>query len=140
MYNLSVISTDGRNIDVHKPFAFGAFGICGLDELREIISKKKYTIVQDLMNSLDRRYERIRKILEELRIKSALPVPVPAPEQASSKSSRKKRKHILTASMVKTPENARFSLKLKKLIVEHPDQEKLKSKKVKLEALGYEIN
>ncbi|GJT09593.1 hypothetical protein Tco_0856635 [Tanacetum coccineum] len=44
------------------------------------------------------------------------------------------------ASMVKSPENARFSLKLKKRIVEHPDQEKLKSKKVKLEALGYEMN
>ncbi|GJV85709.1 retrovirus-related pol polyprotein from transposon TNT 1-94, partial [Tanacetum coccineum] len=150
-------------------------------------------------------YERIRKIPEELGIKSALLDPVPAPEQASSKSSRKKRKHmelepkikvirlecnrallknvpfinnmvieepkygffftdefgdqafqrwsdivkvgmealvsyLIAASMVKSPENARFSLKLKKLIVEHPDQEKLKSKKVKLEALGYEMN
>ncbi|GJZ61761.1 hypothetical protein Tco_0617898 [Tanacetum coccineum] len=37
-------------------------------------------------------------------------------------------------------EDARFNLKLKKLIAEHPDQEKLKSKKVKLEALGYEMN
>ncbi|GKE42239.1 hypothetical protein Tco_1469523 [Tanacetum coccineum] len=44
------------------------------------------------------------------------------------------------ASMVKSPENARFSLKLKKLIAEHPDQEKLKSKKVKLEPLRYEMN
>ncbi|GJX09755.1 hypothetical protein Tco_0199614 [Tanacetum coccineum] len=44
------------------------------------------------------------------------------------------------ASMVKTEENARFSLKLRKLIADHPDQEKLKSKKVKLEALGYQID
>ncbi|GKF50257.1 hypothetical protein Tco_0146724, partial [Tanacetum coccineum] len=168
--------TDGRNFDVHKPFAFGAFGISELDELREIIPKKKNAIVQDLMNSLSRRYERIRKIPEELGIKSTLPAP--APEQASSKSSRKKRKHmelepeikipglecnralpendpfvnnmvieygifftdefddqafqrwsdidkagmeapvsyLVAASMVQSPENARFSMKLKKLI------------------------
>ncbi|GJU76479.1 hypothetical protein Tco_1273549 [Tanacetum coccineum] len=46
----------------------------------------------------------------------------------------------IAASMVQSPENARFIMKLKKLIAEHPDQEKLKSKKVKLEALGYEMN
>ncbi|GJX15302.1 hypothetical protein Tco_0207060 [Tanacetum coccineum] len=46
--------------------------------------------------------------------------------------------YMVLASMVQTPENARFSIKLKKLIAEHPDQEKLKSKKVKLEALGYD--
>ncbi|GJT67765.1 hypothetical protein Tco_1019245 [Tanacetum coccineum] len=195
--------TDGRNFDVHRPFAFGAFGIFELDELREIIPKKKNAAVHDLMNSLSRRYERIIKIPEELGIKSALPGP--APEQASSQSSRKKRKHmelepktkipglecnqtlpenvlfvnnmvieepeygifftdefrdqafqrwsdidkvgmealvsyLVAAFMVKSPENARFSLKLKKLIVEHPDQDKLKSKKVKLEALGYKMN
>nr|GEV10073.1 retrovirus-related Pol polyprotein from transposon TNT 1-94 [Tanacetum cinerariifolium] len=84
--------TDGRNFDVHKPFAFGAFGISELDELREIIPKKKNAVVHDLMNSLSRRYERIRKILEELGIKLALPAP--APEQASSQSSRKKGKHM----------------------------------------------
>ncbi|GJZ65448.1 hypothetical protein Tco_0622144 [Tanacetum coccineum] len=74
--------TDGRNFDVHRPFSFGAFGISELDELREIIPKKKNAVVYDLMNSLSRRYERIRKILEELGIKSALPAP--APKQASS--------------------------------------------------------
>nr|GEX62990.1 copia protein [Tanacetum cinerariifolium] len=173
----------------------------------EIISKKKNAVVHDLMNSLSRRYKRIRTILEELGIKSTLPAPAPAPapEQASSQSLRKKRKHtelepetkipglecnrtlpenvlfvnnmvieepehgifftdefcdqafqrwsdldkvgmevlvsyLVDAFMVKSPENARFSLKLKKLIAEHPDQKKLKSKKVKLEALGYEMN
>nr|GEW69249.1 zf-CCHC domain-containing protein/UBN2 domain-containing protein [Tanacetum cinerariifolium] len=34
------------------------------------------------------------------------------------------------ASMIKTLKNARFSLKLKKLIAKHPDQEKLQSKKI----------
>ncbi|GJW59462.1 hypothetical protein Tco_0108797 [Tanacetum coccineum] len=48
--------------------------------------------------------------------------------------------YLVAASMGKSPKNARFSIKLKKLIAEHPDQEKLKSKKVKLEARGYEMN
>ncbi|GKE88764.1 hypothetical protein Tco_1566239 [Tanacetum coccineum] len=91
--------TDGRNFDVHKPFAFGEFGISELDELREIFPKKKNAVVKDLMNSLARRYERIRKILEELGIKSALP----APEQASSKSSRKKRKHMELEPEIRIP-------------------------------------
>ncbi|GJS42634.1 hypothetical protein Tco_0567677 [Tanacetum coccineum] len=47
--------------------------------------------------------------------------------------------YLVMASMVKTKENARFSLKLRKMIVDHPDQDKLKSKKVKLEALGYHV-
>nr|GEV94717.1 hypothetical protein [Tanacetum cinerariifolium] len=47
--------------------------------------------------------------------------------------------YLVMASMVKSEENAIFSLKLRKLIADHPDQEKLKSKKVKLEALGYHV-
>ncbi|GJY44567.1 hypothetical protein Tco_0432780 [Tanacetum coccineum] len=47
--------------------------------------------------------------------------------------------YLVMASMVKTKENARFSLKLRKMIADHPDQDKLKSKKVKLEALGYHV-
>nr|GEV36466.1 hypothetical protein [Tanacetum cinerariifolium] len=162
-----------------------------------------FRVVQDLMNSLSQRYEKIRKIHEELGIKSALRAP--APEQASSKPSRKKRKHmelepeiknyvleynqalldnvslvnnmvieepehgifftdefgdqavqrwsdidkvgmealvtyLVAASMVQSPENARFVMKLKKLIAKHLDQGKIKSKKVKLEAIGYEMN
>ncbi|GKA55732.1 hypothetical protein Tco_0754804 [Tanacetum coccineum] len=92
------------------------------------------------MTSLGKRYERLKKIPEEHGIQSAPPAPVP--EQAPF--SGRKRKHMeleteikvrglecnrslpeVMASMIKTPENARFSLKLKKLIVEHLDQEKL---------------
>nr|GEV72902.1 zinc finger protein CONSTANS-LIKE 10-like [Tanacetum cinerariifolium] len=40
--------TDGRNFDVHNPFAFGAFGISELDELMEIIPKKKNTVGKGL--------------------------------------------------------------------------------------------
>ncbi|GKD04725.1 hypothetical protein Tco_1179699 [Tanacetum coccineum] len=86
------IGTDGRNFDVQKPFDFGEFGISELDELREIIPRKKNAVVKDLMNSLRQRYERIRKIPKELGIPSALPAPIP--EHASSKSLRRKRKHI----------------------------------------------
>ncbi|GJU46785.1 hypothetical protein Tco_1204051 [Tanacetum coccineum] len=193
--------TDGRNFEVHEPFLFGAFGISELDELREIIPKKKNVVVKDLMNSLSRRYKRLQQIPEELGIHPSLPVP----EQSSSRSSGKKRKHmelepktripglecnqalpenvpfvnnmvieepeygifftdefgdqafqrwsdidkvgmealvsyLVDAPMVKSTENARFNMKLRKLIAEHPDQEKLKSKKVKLEALGYKMD
>ncbi|GJT00839.1 hypothetical protein Tco_0822008 [Tanacetum coccineum] len=49
-------------------------------------------VVKDLMNSLSRRYERLKKIPEELGIHSALPAPVP--KQASSRSSGRKQKHM----------------------------------------------
>ncbi|GJT02890.1 hypothetical protein Tco_0824059 [Tanacetum coccineum] len=48
--------------------------------------------------------------------------------------------YLVMASMVKNQENSMFGLKLRKLIAEHPDQEKLQSKKVKLEALGYKLD
>nr|GEU74544.1 copia protein [Tanacetum cinerariifolium] len=47
--------------------------------------------------------------------------------------------YLVIVSMIKTLENARFCLKLKKLIAEYPDQEKLQSKKVKLESVGYKF-
>nr|GEV46254.1 hypothetical protein [Tanacetum cinerariifolium] len=75
--------TDGRNFDVLKPFLFGAFVMSNLDELREIIPKKKNTMVKELMNSLIRSYERLTKIPGELGILSALP----APKQAQSQTS-----------------------------------------------------
>nr|GEX81246.1 hypothetical protein [Tanacetum cinerariifolium]GEX81258.1 hypothetical protein [Tanacetum cinerariifolium]GEX82508.1 hypothetical protein [Tanacetum cinerariifolium] len=173
---------DGRIFDVHKPFLSRAFSISESDELREIIPKKKNTVVKDLMNSLSRRYERFRKISKEHVIQSALL----APEQAPSQTSGRKQKHmklepkkripglkcnrtlfenipfinnmvieepeygifftdefgdkafqrwsdidkvgmeafvsyLLAKSMVKSLENARFSMKLRKLIAEHPD-------------------
>nr|GEW93675.1 hypothetical protein [Tanacetum cinerariifolium] len=96
------------------------------------------------------------KIPKELRIRYALPSLVP--EQALSQSSRRKRKHMELEPDIKVHglecnrslpegvpfvnnmviEEPEFGLKLKKLIVEHPDQEKLKSKKVTLEAIGLE--
>nr|GFA39919.1 hypothetical protein [Tanacetum cinerariifolium] len=185
--------TDGRIFDVHKPFLFGAFRIFELDELRE-----KNAVVKDLMNSLSQMYERLKQILKELGIQSALPAPVC--KQALSLTSGRKQKHLelvpktripilecnrallknvsfvnnmvikepeygifftdkfsdqafqrwsdidkvgmealvsylVATSMGKSLENARISMKLRKLIVEHLDQEKLKSKRIKLEYL-----
>ncbi|GJT82388.1 hypothetical protein Tco_1056730 [Tanacetum coccineum] len=158
-----------RNFDVHKPFKLSDFGLTELDKLGPIIQKKNKTIVKDLMTSLGKRYKRLKKISEELRIQSALPALIPKQDQ--SQSSGRKRKHIelehdikvpglefnrsppegvpfvnnmvieeafqrwndihkvemdslvsylVMASMIKSLENVRFCLKLKKLIVEHP--------------------
>ncbi|GJY93863.1 hypothetical protein Tco_0509645 [Tanacetum coccineum] len=145
---------DRRNFDVHNPF-----NLLTLESLRK-------------------RYERLKKIPGELGIQSALS----APAQTQSQSSGKKRKHMelepeiripglecnkslpegvpffnnmvieepeydmffndvfVMASNITTPKNQRFCLKLRQLIGNHPNQEKLKSKKVKLEALGYKLN
>nr|GEV06993.1 hypothetical protein [Tanacetum cinerariifolium] len=83
---------------VHKPFLFGAFGISELDELREIIPNKKNTVVAELMNSLSQRWSDIDKV-RMLALVS----------------------YLVAASVVKSLENARFSMKLRKLIAEHPD-------------------
>ncbi|GJW25408.1 hypothetical protein Tco_0039219 [Tanacetum coccineum] len=157
-----------------------------LDELGLIIKKKKNKIVGELMISLGKRYERLRKIPEDLGIQSSLL----APKQAPSQSSGRKRKHmelepeikvprlecnrslpkgvpfvknmvieepkygmffidvfgdqsfqrmsdinkirvdslltyLMMASIITIPENTRFCLKLRKLIAEYLDQEKL---------------
>nr|GEZ52822.1 hypothetical protein [Tanacetum cinerariifolium]GEZ53141.1 hypothetical protein [Tanacetum cinerariifolium] len=73
-----------------SPFNFGDFGVIEWDELREIIPKKKNQVVKDLMNSLSKRYERLRTIPKELGIRSNLP----APGQVLSITSGRKRKHI----------------------------------------------
>nr|GFC27853.1 hypothetical protein [Tanacetum cinerariifolium] len=63
--------------------------------------KKKNTIVKDLMTSLGKRYERVKKILEELGIQSAFPALVP--KQPPSESSGRKRKHMELKPKIKVP-------------------------------------
>ncbi|GJV35341.1 hypothetical protein Tco_1407818 [Tanacetum coccineum] len=82
-------ANDRRNFQVHNPFKFVDFRVTELDELGLIIQKKKNKIVGELIISLVKRYERLRKIPKELGIQSALPPP--APEQASSQLSGRKR-------------------------------------------------
>ncbi|GKF50362.1 hypothetical protein Tco_0146829 [Tanacetum coccineum] len=93
--------TNKRTFNVYNSFAFGEFGLSELDEPREIIPKKKNTMVKDLMNSLGKRYDRLRKIPEELGIKSALPTIVY--EQATSKPLSRKRKMIELEPEVRIP-------------------------------------
>nr|GEW52869.1 hypothetical protein [Tanacetum cinerariifolium] len=81
--------TDKRNFDVHKPFKFGDFSITDWDELREIIPIKKNNVVENLMNSLRKKYERHRATPEEHGIRSSLP----GLGQVLSITSGRKRKH-----------------------------------------------
>ncbi|GKA34272.1 hypothetical protein Tco_0720701 [Tanacetum coccineum] len=95
--------TDGRNFDVHKPFALGAFGISEFDELREIIPKKKNAV-------------------------SAFPAPdVPVPVQASSQTSRRKGNHMKLESEIRVtglecnrslPEGVPF---VNNIVIEEPE-------------------
>ncbi|GJY85368.1 hypothetical protein Tco_0499394 [Tanacetum coccineum] len=79
-------ANDRRNIQVHNPFKFKDFGVTELDELGPIIRKKKNKIVGELMTSLGKTYEHLKKIPEELGIQSA----IPTPKQAQSQSSGRK--------------------------------------------------
>ncbi|GJS89521.1 hypothetical protein Tco_0772157 [Tanacetum coccineum] len=130
---------DGRNFEVHEPFLFGSFGISELDELREIIPKKKNAMPLNKPHpdpqerngstwNLSLKQESLDWNAIELSLKM------------SRSSTTWSLKNLIAASMVKSHENARFSMKLRKLIAEHPKQEKLKSKKAKLEALGYKMD
>ncbi|GJZ82141.1 retrovirus-related pol polyprotein from transposon TNT 1-94 [Tanacetum coccineum] len=94
-------NNDKRNFKVHIPFKFRDFGINELDKLGPIIEKKKNSIVKDLMTSLGKRYERLKKIPEELGIQSTLPAPVHG--QVASQSSRRKRRHIELEPEIKVP-------------------------------------
>ncbi|GJT32638.1 hypothetical protein Tco_0923057 [Tanacetum coccineum] len=162
MYNLTndAINAHLEKGDQIKKAAEEAKRITELDELGPIIQKKKNTIVKDLMISLGKRYERLKRIHEELGIQSALPTLIAEQEpeyeifftdvfsdQAFQRWNdiHKARidtlvSYLVMVAMIKTPENERFSLKLKKMIAEHPNQEKLKSKRVKLEAVRYKLD
>ncbi|GJX48996.1 hypothetical protein Tco_0275841 [Tanacetum coccineum] len=121
-----------------------------LDELREIIPEKKNTIFalptpapapKQASSKSSRKKRKHMELEPEIRIlglecNRALPenvlfinnIVIEEPEYGI----------FFTDEFVTNMQG--FSMKLKKLIAEHPDQEKLKSKKVKLEALGYEMN
>ncbi|GJU21821.1 retrovirus-related pol polyprotein from transposon TNT 1-94, partial [Tanacetum coccineum] len=64
-----------KSFDVYKPFRFGDFGVTEWDELNDIIPKKKNKVVDDLMNSVNKKYERLRTTPDELGIKPTLSAP-----------------------------------------------------------------
>nr|GEX77955.1 hypothetical protein [Tanacetum cinerariifolium] len=122
-------------MQVHSPFKFSDFRVTELDELGPIIQKKKNTIVKDLMTSMGKRTKVLDLLtdvfgdqafqrwndIHKVRVDSLV-------------------SYLVMASMIKASENARYCLKLKKLIAEHHDQKKLQSKRVKLEAVGHGVN
>nr|GEU73724.1 hypothetical protein [Tanacetum cinerariifolium] len=161
--------TDGRNFNVHKPFLFGSFGISELDELRELILKKKNTVNKPHLKPQEENESTWNLSLKQESmgwnaIELSLKIPfvnnmvIEEPEygifftgefgdQAFQRWSDIDKvgmktlvPYLVAVSMVKSLENARFSMKLRKLIAEHPNQEKLKSKKVKLKALRYNMD
>ncbi|GKC27225.1 hypothetical protein Tco_1034519, partial [Tanacetum coccineum] len=69
----------------------------------KIHSKTKTVVITVTLSlwCICRRYERLKKILEELGIHSALPAPVP--KQASSRSSRRKQKHMALEPKTRIP-------------------------------------
>ncbi|GJX73607.1 hypothetical protein Tco_0312202 [Tanacetum coccineum] len=73
------------------------------DTEHEVLKRQHTEKVRKSLKLRKHKYERIRKIPEELGIKSALPAPTPAPEHALSKSSRKKRKHMEFEPEIKIP-------------------------------------
>ncbi|GJX88601.1 retrovirus-related pol polyprotein from transposon TNT 1-94 [Tanacetum coccineum] len=94
-------NNDKRNFNIHNPFKFADFGVTELDELGPIIKKKKNTIVKDLMTSLGKRYDRLKKIPEELGTQSAFLAP--GLEKDQSQSSGRKRKHMELEPEIKVP-------------------------------------
>ncbi|GJW90017.1 hypothetical protein Tco_0167570 [Tanacetum coccineum] len=166
------MDNDKRNFDVHKPFRFGDFGVTELDELGAIIPKKKNKVVEELMTSFQKKYERLKLILEEIGITPSLP----ASEHFPYLSSGRKRKaqeleleqriffidvfsdeafqrmsdiqkvdmdtllsYLVMASNINTLANQRFCTVMRSMIESHPDKGKLKSKRVKLEAIRYSL-
>ncbi|GKD75407.1 hypothetical protein Tco_1333689, partial [Tanacetum coccineum] len=92
---IKVVREEAKKLEIHP---------------KETITTKageKFKKAQDVEHEVLKRkyteYERIRKIPKELGIKSALSAPDPAPEQASSKSSRKNRKHMELDPEVRIP-------------------------------------
>ncbi|GKD10800.1 hypothetical protein Tco_1190485, partial [Tanacetum coccineum] len=148
------MNNDKRNFDVHNPFKLTDFGLTELDELapsQSLGRNKKHMELEPEIKVPG--LECYRSLPEGVPFVNNVVIEEPEygifftnvfGDQAFQRWNDIHKigidslvSYLVMASMIKTPENARFSLKLKKLIAEHPDQEKLQSKRVKLEAVGY---
>ncbi|GKB71269.1 hypothetical protein Tco_0932681 [Tanacetum coccineum] len=145
-----------RNFDVFNPFKFGDFKVIKLDELDPIIQKKKNKVVGDLMTSLGKRLECNRSLPKGISFVNNLMIKQSEYEiffidvfgdkafQRMSDIHKVDIETLLTylvmASNISTLSNQKFCLALRRLIESHPHQEKLKSKKVNLESVGYKLD
>ncbi|GKE13906.1 hypothetical protein Tco_1421483, partial [Tanacetum coccineum] len=130
-------NNDKRNFDVHQPFKLKKF-----PEELGIQSALHAPVPEQALFQTSGKKRKHMELEPEVKVPGlecnrSLPEGVPFVNHMVRVESLVS--YLVMASMVKTEENARFSLKLKKMIVDHPDQDKLKSKKVKLEALGYHL-
>ncbi|GJW44264.1 hypothetical protein Tco_0073063 [Tanacetum coccineum] len=67
-------NNDPRSFDVHGEFKFSDFRLTEWDELGDILPKKTNKCVGEMMTSLSTKYERLKKILEELGLDLSLPL------------------------------------------------------------------
>nr|GEV95089.1 hypothetical protein [Tanacetum cinerariifolium] len=135
--------TDGRNFDVHKPFLFGAFvALPAPEQAPSQTSRKKQKHMELEPETRIPGLECNRTLPENVSFVNNMVIEEPEygifftnefGDQAFQRWSDIDKvemealmSYLVAASMVKSPENARFSMKLRKLIAEHPDQEKLK--------------
>nr|GEU76727.1 hypothetical protein [Tanacetum cinerariifolium] len=149
--------TDGRNFNVHKPFLLEHLSaLPAPEQTSSQASRRKQKHMKLEPETRIPRLECNQALLENVPFINNMVIEEPKygiffteefNDQAFQRWSDIDKvgmealvSYLVATSMVKSPKNARFSMKLRKLIVEHPDQEKLKSKKVKLEALGYKMD
>ncbi|GKA71430.1 hypothetical protein Tco_0777569 [Tanacetum coccineum] len=129
-----------------------------------------FTSAQDRDPLQDDKYERLKVIPGEIRINPSLPVPEQVPSLSSGRKRKAQELELegiffidvfgdqafqrisdihkadvdtlLSYLMmaINTPENQGFCAVMRSMIESHPDKEKLKSKRVKLEAIGYSLN
>ncbi|GKC61234.1 hypothetical protein Tco_1088832, partial [Tanacetum coccineum] len=153
-------NNDKRNFDVHQPFKFSDFGIIELDELvpeqassQTSGRKRKHMELEPEVKVPGLEYN--RSLPEGVPFVNHIVIEEPEyrnffidvfGDQAFQRwddiykvGVESLVSYLVMASMVKTGENARFSLMLRKMIADYPYQDKLKSKKVKLEALGCHV-
>ncbi|GKC25443.1 hypothetical protein Tco_1027593 [Tanacetum coccineum] len=115
------IDNDRRNFNIYNPFKFGDFEVTEFDELAseqvpsQISGRKRN--VQELEPEAFQRISDIHKVDVETLLS-----------------------YMVMSSNVNTPANQRLCIVLRSLIDNHPDKEKLKSKKVKFEVVGYSLD
>ncbi|GKA91249.1 hypothetical protein Tco_0813119 [Tanacetum coccineum] len=91
------------------------------------------------MTSLRKKYDRPKVIPEELGINPTLPT-LDKMGDIHKVDVDTLLSYLVMDSNINTHENQRIYVAMRSLIDSHPDKEKLESKKVKLEAIGYSLN
>ncbi|GJU22880.1 hypothetical protein Tco_1156222 [Tanacetum coccineum] len=132
-----------RNFHVHKPFRFGDFSVTELKvipgEIGIIPSLPAPKQVPSLSSGRKRK-------AQELELQGIFFIDVFGDEAFQRISDIHKvdvdtlLRYMVIASNINTPSSKRFYAIMRSMIENHFDREKLKSKKVKLAAIGYSLN